>query len=210
MNNLIIFDMDDTLVGTHELIAASLEHASSEYSCRKLDDSVVAMISGYTLSRVLSQRVPYHYLDTALGRYYGYFKEHFRTTAKIYPSMQETLALLREKGIVLATLTGASRKWAAITLQESKLLKFFSVVLTSDDVRHPKPDPTGIIAIMSQLGVDKEHTSYVGDEVKDIRTSRNASVQSIGALWGSWEKEELTSAADLTFEKPIDLLRILR
>jgi len=63
---------------------------------------------------------------------------------------------------------------------------------------------------MSQLGVDKEHTSYVGDEVKDIRTSRNASVQSIGALWGSWEKEELTSAADLTFEKPIDLLRILR
>ena len=202
--------MDDTLVGTHDLIAASFEYAIAEYSSRELEENEVAMISGYSLSRVLSQKVPSHYLDKALGRYHEYFKDHFGTIAKIYPSMMETLALLREKDTDLAVLTGANRKWAEITLQESKLRSFFSVVLTSDEVSHPKPDPEGLIAIMRQLGADMERTTYVGDEVKDIRTSRNASVRAIGALWGSWEKEKLTSAADLILEEPADLVRILR
>ena len=210
MHSIIIFDMDDTLVGTHDLIAASFEHAIAEYSSRKLEEDEVAMISGYSLSRVLSQRVPSHYLDKALERYHGYFRDHFGTTAKTYTSMKQALTLLREKDTDLAVLTGANRKWTEITLQESSLSSFFSVVLTADEVNHPKPDPEGLIAIMKQLGADIEHTTYVGDEVKDIRTSRNASVRAVGALWGSWEKEKLASAADLILDEPLDLVRLLR
>lgn len=35
MPSLIIFDMDDTVVGTHDLIAVSFEHAVAEFSSLK-------------------------------------------------------------------------------------------------------------------------------------------------------------------------------
>jgi HAD superfamily hydrolase (TIGR01549 family) len=209
MSSLIIFDMDDTLVGTRDLIDASFEHAVAEYSSLKLQENEVAMISGYSLSRMLSQRVPAQYLSKALERYHGYFKSHFDTTAKTFPSMMETLTQLREKGTDLAVFTGANRKWTEITLQEAKLSRFFSVVLTADDATPPKPNPEGLRTIMKKLGANSGHTTYVGDEVKDIRASRNASVTAAGALWGSFEREKLRAAADLILEEPLDLVRVL-
>ena len=207
MSNLIIFDMDDTLVGTHDLISASFAHAIAEYS-RPRSSENVAMISGYSLSCILLQSVPSDYLGEALERYHEYFETHFDQSAQIYQSLKVTLTRLRKKGIDLAVLTGANRKWTEITLRESGLTSFFSVVLTSDDVKVPKPDPAGLIAIVTKLGAKTECTAYVGDEVKDIRSSRNAGVRAVGALWGSWEREKLKSAEpDVILNEPIDLLR---
>jgi hypothetical protein len=50
--------MDDTLVGTHDLIAASFQHAVTKYSGLKLEENDVEMISGYSLPHMLSQKVP--------------------------------------------------------------------------------------------------------------------------------------------------------
>jgi len=208
LRSLIIFDMDDTLVGTHDLIGASFKYAVAKYSSPKPRENNIAMISGYSLSRMLSQNVPSDYLNEALERYHEYFKTHFDKTAQIYPSLKETLTQLRERHIDLAVLTGANRKWTEITLRESGLTNFFSEVMTSDEVKVPKPDPGGLITIMAKVGAKTEHTAYVGDEVKDIRTSRNTGVQAAGALWGSWEREELKSAEpDVILNEPIDLLR---
>lgn len=210
MNRLIIFDMDCTLVDTYDLIAASFEHAVAEYSSLKLKESEVAVISGYTLSHMLSERVPSHYLHRAIEMFHGYFKDHFNTTTKTYPGIKESLAWFRDKNTNLAVFTGANRKWAGTTLRQSELSAFFSVVMTSDDVSHPKPDPEGLTAIMKTLGARPEHTTYVGDEVKDMRASKNACVRAAGALWGSREKQQLTSAApDLILEEPLNLLEIL-
>ena len=180
MRSLLIFDMDDTVVGTHHLIAASFEHAVAEYSILEPQENGVPMISGYSLSGMLSQKVPSDYLDKALERYHEYFKTHFDTKAQIYPSLKETLVQLRERQIDLAILTGANRKWAEITLSESRLSSFFSVVMTSDEVKVPKPDPGGLTTIMRKFGANAGCTTYVGDEVRDIRTSRNACVQAVG------------------------------
>jgi len=210
MSNLVIFDMDDTLVGTHDLIGASFEHAVAKYSHLKLEEVDVETISGYTLSMMLSRKVPSNCLEEALDSYHEYFRDHFDTTAVIYPSLKETVAQLCET-VNLAVLTGANRKWTEITLRESGLSDFFPVVLTSDEVKIPKPDPAGLVAIMRKFRISTEDTTYVGDEAKDIRTSRNASVHAAGALWGSWEKERLKSIEpDLVLENPVDLLRIIR
>jgi len=159
---------------------------------------------------MLSQKVPTDYLDKALERYYEYFKVHFDSKAQIYPSLKETLAQLRNREIDLAILTGANRKWAEMTLSESRLSSFFSVVMTSDELKVPKPDPGALTTIMRKFGADAGRTTYVGDEVKDVRTSRNAYVQAAGAFWGSWEREELRSAEpDAILNEPIELLTIV-
>jgi pyrophosphatase PpaX len=210
MNTLIVFDMDDTLVDTRDLIATSFEHAVREYQKLKLAENEVAIISGYTLSRLLSRRVPSHYLEKSLERFHWYFTNHFDTTAKLYPNIKESLTSLRRKGSNLAVLTGANRRWTEITLHHSGLSSFFSVVMTSDEVHQPKPDPEGLITIMKILQATPEHTTYVGDEVKDIEVSRNARIRAAGALWGSRERKQLISAApDVILKEPLDLLKIL-
>ena len=115
---------------THDLIAASFEHAVAEYSSLKPQESEVAMISGCSLPYAF-KRGPFRLLDKALERYHEYFKAHFDATAQIYPSLKETLAQLRKREFDLAILTGTNRKWAELTLSGSRLSSFFSVVMTS-------------------------------------------------------------------------------
>ena len=47
-----------------------------------------------------------------------------------------------------------------------------------------KPDPTGLFALMTELGADPAATLFVGDSDVDILTGHNAQLPAMGALWG--------------------------
>ena len=45
-----------------------------------------------------------------------------------------------------------------------------------------KPDPTGLYALMTELGADPAATLFVGDSDVDILTGHNAHLPAMGAL----------------------------
>ena len=57
-----------------------------------------------------------------------------------------------------------------------------------------KPDPTGLYALMTELGADPAATLFVGDSDVDILTGHNAQLPAMGALWGFRGRAELTAA----------------
>ena len=74
-----------------------------------------------------------------------------------------------------------------------------------------KPDPTGLYALMTELGADPAATLFVGDSDVDILTGHNAQLPAMGALWGFRGRAELTAAgADALAEVPEDILRYVQ
>ena len=74
-----------------------------------------------------------------------------------------------------------------------------------------KPDPTGLYALMTELGADPAATLFVGDSDVDILTGHNAHLPAMGALWGFRGRAELTAAgADALAEVPEDILRYVQ
>ena len=74
-----------------------------------------------------------------------------------------------------------------------------------------KPDPTGLYALMTELGADPAATLFVGDSDVDILTGHNAQLPAMGALWGFRSRAELTAAgADALAEVPEDILRYVQ
>ena len=47
-----------------------------------------------------------------------------------------------------------------------------------------KPDPTTLLRMLDELGVQPSETAYVGDAIVDVHVARNAGVRAIGVSWG--------------------------
>ena len=72
-------------------------------------------------------------------------------------------------------------------------------------------NPTGLHALMAELGADPAATLFVGDSDVDILTGHNAQLPAMGALWGFRGRAELTAAgADALAEVPEDILRYVQ
>ena len=56
-----------------------------------------------------------------------------------------------------------------------------------------KPDPTAVLALAGELGVEPGEVLYVGDSGVDMDTGRNAGMDPCGVLWGFRDREELLS-----------------
>ena len=71
-------------------------------------------------------------------------------------------------------------------LQRFGLEPYFDMVVTSLDVRHPKPHPESLNKILSSFEIPPQAACYVGDSDVDRETSQRADV-----LFISYRNEEL-------------------
>ncbi|OPY04793.1 MAG: Phosphoglycolate phosphatase [Syntrophorhabdus sp. PtaB.Bin184] len=86
----------------------------------------------------------------------------------------------------------------------------FPVVVGAGAGMPEKPDPTGVLSVARQLGIEPERLIYVGDSDVDMETAHNAGMYPAGALWGFRTEEELVAhGAKSLLGHPLDLLRII-
>ena len=74
-----------------------------------------------------------------------------------------------------------------------------------------KPSPELMEIALSELGVSKEETVYIGDSDVDVATARASGLAMITVLWGFRDKPELISAgADRFAESTGELKKMLK
>ncbi len=80
----------------------------------------------------------------------------------------------------LAIFTGRVRKELDYTLSRWKVREFFRHIVTVEEVQRPKPDPEGLLKILS--GRDPATAIYIGDNVDDALAAQSARVPFVGIL----------------------------
>jgi 3-amino-5-hydroxybenzoic acid synthesis related protein len=133
-----------------------------------------------------------------------------------FPGVTEVVRGLRSAGVPIAVATGKSQQRAMQALQAGGLGGFFDVVVGSDQVRRPKPDPESLYTALAELShtgytVPPEATVFIGDSVLDMRCGRAAGAQVVAAGWGQTDAGTLLAEGPDAFAAtPYDLAALLQ
>jgi beta-phosphoglucomutase len=109
--------------------------------------------------------------------------------------------------VPLAICSGAARAEIEPVVEAAGLSRYFSAVVTSDDVVHGKPDPEGYTRTLGILGADPAHGVVFEDTEAGIASARAAGVGRVLAMRGTLEPHRLAQADELIDRLDLDVIR---
>ena len=185
-SELIIFDLDGTLVDSNADLLASVNHVRTRFSLAPLDgDAIRAMIGDgaeMLVRRALGGDVAEGAVQDGLREFLSYYREHMLDQTGLYPGVVETLDALSD--YKLAVLTNKPWRFSCLMLEGLGIFGRFSAVYGGNSFSEKKPDPVGIHQILADTTSSSERTWMVGDSSVDVLTGRNAGVRTCGVTYG--------------------------
>lgn len=214
MKQLVIFDLDGTLLNTIADLAASTNYAlrGCGYPEHRVEEYLYFVGNGIT--KLFERALP-EAARTAENvahmrtLFLEYYTEHNTDHTRPYDGIVRLLDELSGQGVKLAV---ASNKYQAGT--EKLVAHYFPrvpfvAVLGQREGVPTKPAPDIVYDIMQRAGVEKVDTLYVGDSDVDMCTARAAGVESAGVIWGFRGRDELSRAgATHLVDTPDDILHL--
>ncbi len=182
---LIIFDMDGTLVNSSLTIANAinyvrqnlgLEPMEQEYILRHVNDHTVNPAQFFYHSRRF---------DPDHERWFSeYYTRNHEKELVLYDGIKELLDELKDKGHALAVATNAYRGSTIESLSHLDVYEHFDAVACYDDVAQGKPHPDMLYKILDETGIDKNRSCFIGDGPRDEMASKRAEIPYIMVDWG--------------------------
>lgn len=208
---LVIFDLDGTLLNTLEDLSDACRHAMEAQGFPARSPEEVRAFIGGGVSRLIRRAVPEGTPEAvcaaALADFKAYYLENVNAHTLPYPGIPKLLGALRRAGVKLAV---NSNKVDAATqrLCRAHFPGLLDEVVGELEGVPKKPAPDGANRIMERLGVGRDRTLYVGDGDADILTARNAGIDCAWVSWGYRRRDEL-SGLDIptAFDSPEALSR---
>ena len=205
--DLIIFDLDGTLINSKEDIANSVNYMLSELGLNRLKNETIYSYVGKGVPRLVERALSKANLekfDKALSLFKEHYSEHLMDITTLYPNVIDTLNHYKSKK--KAVVTNKDERYTFPILNALDISDYFEVVLCGDSMNNKKPHPEPINSVIDKLKIDKRQSVIVGDGNADITAGKNAEIFTCGVTYGFGSKEELESAnADIIIEDIIDL-----
>lgn len=183
MYKTILFDMDGTLIESNDLVLDIYQ------SLVKLHPPKVSLKS-IPVADVLAKGYP-EVLEMLYGKkrpdlieeIYRIHSELAVNHLKLYPNTMDILESLKSRGIKLYIITSELRKIAIAELTGLSIFHFFEDIIAFEDVSRPKPDPEGIIKLITTKKLNKKEMMFVGDSISDAKAAKDAGILSIYMNW---------------------------
>ncbi len=189
--DLVIFDMDGTLVNSSQLLANAINHVRAQLDLPPMPQSaIIGQVNNLQINPAqyfyeVDQFEPIH------ERWFSeYYSAHHATELQLYDGIRSLLMQLHDRGIAIALATNAYRISALESLEHLGIASLFDAVACHDDVIHPKPAPDMLYRILEELHIPKESAVFVGDGPRDEEAAEAAGIDYIMVDWGYTEHEE--------------------
>lgn len=192
---VVLFDLDGTVVDTIAHILASFRHTTAEVFGAPLPDAELMHNVGIPLVHQMRQFTDDEETAQRLLSVYRDFNHRTHDEmARLYPNTLATLDTLLVAGIPMGIVTSKGRSMADRAVQLFGLGRYFQIVMTADDTPAHKPDPLPVIMGAEALGVLPSHAVYVGDSPMDVEAGNRAGAFTVAATWGVASRERLVAA----------------
>ena len=179
---LIIFDLDGTLLNTDLLIFKSFEHVFNKYfPDYTLSKEELLSFLGPSLKDSFNRYAPESQVDELIKCYRDYNHSHHEDYIEIYPHIEETLKILKNKDYPMVVLTTKMKHTAIMGLDIFYLTSYFEEIIGCDTIEKGKPDPEGIYKALSLTSCTKG--VMIGDNKSDLLAGKNANIYTIGVKW---------------------------
>jgi len=196
MKELIIFDLDGTLLNTIADLAQSVNHALVQLGYPTHEEAAYNFMVGNGINKLFERALPEEErteenILRVRELFMPFYSKHNMDKSRPYPGIPELLNALQEKGKLIAV---ASNKYQAGTEELIAYyfpeIKFVAVFGQREGIV-PKPDPTVVYDILKITGTPKDKVLYVGDSGVDMQTAINSNITSCGVTWGFRPRTEL-------------------
>lgn len=196
MKQLVIFDLDGTLLNTIADLAQSTNHALSRLGYPVHDTDAYRMMVGNGIDKLFERALPEGEKTEAnvwrmRQEFVPYYDLHNADRSRPYPGIPELLADLQKRGVLLAVASNKYQSAAEKLVAHYFPDIHFAVVFGQREGVPSKPDPAVVFDILRLTGVAPADVLYVGDSGVDMQTARNAGVAVCGVTWGFRPRAEL-------------------
>ncbi len=209
--DLVIFDLDGTLLDTSKGIFNSVRHAEKNLKLNPISDEMLRAFVGpppkdmYKKTYGLSEDEAAQ--ATVFHRQYGMEKGQYES--EVYPEMTDVLKTLKENGIKLAVATLKAEKIALSVLKYHGILDFFDAVVGMDENETRTKEQT--------INIAKDLTNccnavMVGDSLYDAIGAKKAAVDFVPVTYGygfTSNDEIEANPYIMVADSPIQILKVI-
>lgn len=214
MKELLIFDLDGTLLDTIADLGSAVNYALEQVGLPVHPPQSFPRMVGNGVRKLMERALPEsmrtpEIIEARLKDFKKYYDEHMTDQTQPYPGIPELLADLTGRGIKVAV---ASNKYNNAV--ERLIRHYFpdipwAAIHGQREGVPVKPDPSIVFGILSECPTPKAAVLYVGDSGVDMETARRACVESCGVTWGFRPQSELmANHADHIVDSTSRLLRL--
>jgi phosphoglycolate phosphatase len=195
--DLLIFDLDGTLVDSQDQIARSFNVALCAAGVAPVSHARVYAMIGLPLIQMFSQVLPesqHHLVPTCADLYRADYNTVEIPRSSSFPGVRETLASCRAAGRTLTVATTKGQAVADLVIDTAGLRPYFSLVLGGDRVPRHKPAPDLVLLTLELTGQRAERALVVGDSSYDMVMADGAGVAFCGVTHGAQSADSLRTA----------------
>ena len=189
---LIIFDFDGVVIDSGADIAKAVNYTLKHFKRNQLPEEEIISYVGHGAERLIRssfKEVTDELVAEAMSLYLEYYLAHCLEETKLYNHFKETLEFFKDKK--KAIVTNKPESLTVKILQELSILDYFDLIVGPESVTALKPNPEGLLKVLTVLGIGPEAAMMIGDSYTDIEVGKIAGMHTCGVTYGLGDKNKL-------------------
>ncbi len=206
----VIFDMDGIIIDSEPLQKEAFDLVLKPYNIYLSDEEFKKLIGIRSIENFIDLKKEYDIplsAEKLTDKKNQYYEEILKKNAEPRDGVIELLSYLKDK-YKIALASGSIRADVMNTLSLLKLKKFFSVIVTGDDVINGKPHPEIFLKTAELLNINPEYCAVIEDSENGIKAAHLAGMISI-AVPTYFTNTHNFETADFVVNRLIDIKKIL-
>lgn len=208
MKKAVLFDIDGTLLDSYDFVFEGMKYSLTFHGHPYPFKNKIQQAMGKPLNEFYKVLFPDGNIESLAEKHREFQKDNFHLIQP-FPKVNKILKELKEKGFLLAAISNRMRKSLIHSLEMNKILSFFDVILSAEDVANPKPHKEHVLAALKTLKVKQENAFMVGDTDEDIKAGQNAGVKTVGVTYGFLGEDIKKYKPDYVIDSIEELLGII-
>jgi len=213
--DLVIFDLDGTLIDTITDLGTAVNHALSLKGFAQHSMKEYAAMVGHGIRNLVTVAMPEAFrtelmIDECLAEFVSYYKSHIDVHTRPYKGIQKLVSELYASGVKVAVASNKFQEGTEMLVKEFFGDVPFVAVCGNKEGAPLKPDPQLVRGIVELADIgDAGKVVMVGDSGADVKTAINAGIDGIAVTWGFRSRAELVDAGAVVFADSVSELRDL-
>ena len=185
---LILFDLDGTLIDTAPDFHASLNAMLKKYNMNEVSESDIRPHISEGTSKLIKKFFAVDEGDSKFESLKSEFLSEYNINktkdCKLFDGITSLINFLDKNNIKYGVVTNKFFKFASPIIDSFSELKNIKIIVCPDHVKISKPDPEGILLACKKLDICPLNTIYLGDHINDLKAGLSAGVRILGCLYG--------------------------
>lgn len=211
----VLFDMDGTLLDTAPDFIAICQAMLAERGLPAVPDKLIRdEVSGGAKAMVAATFAMSPDAEGFEALRLEFLERYQRDCAvhsKLFDGMAELLADIEKANLIWGVVTNKPVRFAQPIMDQLGLSQRSALLICPDHVTRSKPDPEPLILACKMLDLDPTSVLFVGDDLRDIESGRDAGTKTAAVRYGYIHPSDNPDhwGADVVVDHPLELRKVL-